>query len=89
MPFNIIIKQNYVGTTREVVEEELPKSVNRKQWKSVRFVVDFGVLLQRLKIRSECRMGPVPLTYYNVAWTLKKTFPVLYMSIVKMRNAAM
>ena len=51
---------------------DLPTSVDKNGRKEGRRVVEFGVLLSKLRYCQKCRLGPVPLSYDNVIGELKK-----------------
>ncbi|XP_060565928.1 LOW QUALITY PROTEIN: uncharacterized protein LOC132724962 [Ruditapes philippinarum] len=78
---NIIEDHNYVvgnpNTSGDINIPGIPeqrktnKFFNNK-WREGRRVVEFGVLLDNLKVCKECGLGPVPLTAYNVIGEQKK-----------------
>jgi len=71
---NIVIEHNY-ATCNNSSEESAPKlgkSVSKDGWREGRRIAEFGVLLEQLKYCQYCRLGPVPLTFYNVVGELQK-----------------
>ena len=48
------------------------KNIRADGWKFGRRVVELDVLLSSLKYCRACRLGPVPLTYYNVVGEMKR-----------------
>ncbi|XP_053390150.1 uncharacterized protein LOC128553063 [Mercenaria mercenaria] len=76
----VIVDHNYCTGNRsdtaienpDVEQVKLPKSVDKQGWKEGRRIVEFGVLLSKLKYYQKCRLGPVPLTYDNILGELKK-----------------
>lgn len=48
------------------------KNISAEGWKYGRRVVELDVLLSSLKYCSSCRLGPVPLTFYNIVGEMKK-----------------
>ena len=50
----------------------LNASVKNDSWKEGRRLVEFNVLLSNLQFCKICRLGPVPLTCFNIVGELKK-----------------
>ena len=51
---------------------QLPDGVCRSGWRDGRRIIELGVLLDNLKYCAECKLGPVPLTSFNVVGELQK-----------------
>ena len=51
---------------------KLPKGVIKDGWREGRRVVELGVLMDNLKVCQSCKLGPVPLTHYNIIGELQK-----------------
>ncbi|XP_045211082.2 uncharacterized protein LOC123562513 isoform X1 [Mercenaria mercenaria] len=51
---------------------ELGASVSRDGWREGRRLIELDILLKNLKYCRSCKLGPVPLTAYNVVGELQK-----------------
>ncbi|XP_053400079.1 uncharacterized protein LOC123542175 isoform X3 [Mercenaria mercenaria] len=51
---------------------ELGASVSRDGWREGRRLIELDILLNNLKYCRSCKLGPVPLTAYNVVGELQK-----------------
>lgn len=80
---NVRIDHNYTGTNycdgygcekncSSYYHAEIPKGASRDSWRHGRRVIEFGHLLNSLKYCSECKLGPIPLTEFNVVGELRK-----------------
>lgn len=82
---NVLIEHNYVSG--HVCENDmntcskpgcpfdktsLGKSVSVDGWKNGSRIIDLGVLLSNLRSCKFCRLGPIPLCYYNVIGELQQ-----------------
>ena len=50
----------------------LPNSVSRSGWRVGRRIVELEILLSALSSCKFCRLGPIPLTLFNIIGELKK-----------------
>ena len=54
------------------LHDPIPPTASREGWQFGRRIVELDHLLSSLKSCSKCRLGPVPLTYFNIVGELKK-----------------
>ena len=47
--------------------EKLLRGVDRTGWRNGRRIIEWGVLLDSLKHCHSCKLGPIPLTVFNLA----------------------
>lgn len=81
---NIVVDHNYCGVNEicddgtckkecSIVKHAgIPNCASRDSWRSGRRVIELGVLLEGLRFCGFCRLGPIPLTLYNVVGELRK-----------------
>ena len=55
-----------------VQHADIPKTASRDSWKQERMIIELDVLLEGLRLCVQCKLGPIPLTLFNIVSELRK-----------------